>query len=68
MKTVETLKQEFIERIADVDKSNMSVFELCNYAELLKKADELFKPSYMEYMANAIAPLGNLCAGKKEGT
>lgn len=68
MKTIETLKQEFVDRISEIDKSNMSIFELCNYAELLKKADELFKPSYMDCITSAIAPIGSLCAGKKEGT
>lgn len=67
MKTIENLKQEFVDHIAGIDKSTMSVFELCNYAELLKKTDELFKPGYAEIMTNWVkSPLWNCCAGKKE--
>lgn len=67
MKTIENLKQEFVDHIAGIDKSKMTVFELCNYAELLKKADELFKPGYAEIMTTwANSPLWNCCAGKKE--
>nr|DAM16866.1 MAG TPA: hypothetical protein [Caudoviricetes sp.] len=37
----------------------MSMYELCNYADLLRKADELFAPSYAEMIANgAFAPFG----------
>ena len=37
----------------------MSMYELCNYADLLRKADELFAPSYAEIIANgALAPFG----------
>lgn len=35
----------------------MSMYELSNYADLLRKADELFAPSYAEMIANgAFAP------------
>lgn len=68
MKTIETLKQEFVERIAAIGKTKMNIFELCNYADLLKKADELFKPGYADIMANLTAsPLMGMCARKKEG-
>ena len=57
MKTVEELKQEFVDHIATLDKSKMSMYELSNYADLLRKADELFAPSYAEMIANgAFAP------------
>lgn len=59
MKTVDELKQEFVNHIATLDKSEMSMYELCNYADLLRKADELFAPSYAEIIANgALAPFG----------
>ena len=59
MKTVDELKQEFVDHIATLDKSEMSMYELCNYADLLRKADELFSPSYAEIIANgALAPFG----------
>ncbi len=59
MKTVDELKQEFVDHIATLDKSEMSMYELCNYADLLRKADELFAPSYAEIIANgALAPFG----------
>lgn len=52
MKTVDELKQEFVDHIATLDKSKMSMYELSNYADLLRKADELFAPSYAEMIAN----------------
>ena len=59
MKTVDELKQEFVEHIATLDKSEMSMYELCNYADLLRKVDELFAPSYAEMIANgAFSPFG----------
>nr|DAZ55791.1 MAG TPA: hypothetical protein [Caudoviricetes sp.] len=37
----------------------MSMYDLSNYADLLRKADELFAPSYAEMVANgAFAPFG----------
>lgn len=67
MKTIEMLKQEFVEHIATIDKRKMSIYELCNYADLLHKADELFKPSYAEIMPSfTTSPLFGMCAGKKE--
>ena len=57
MKTVDELKQEFVDHIATLDKSEMSMYDLSNYADLLRKADELFAPSYAEMIANgAFAP------------
>nr|DAE19853.1 MAG TPA: hypothetical protein [Siphoviridae sp. ctVCm11] len=59
VKTVDELKQEFVEHIATLDKSEMSMYDLSNYADLLRKADELFAPSYAEMIANgAFAPFG----------
>lgn len=59
MKTVDGLKQEFVDHIATLDKSEMSMYELCNYADLLRKTDELFAPSYAEMIANgAFSPFG----------
>ena len=59
MKTVDELKQKFVDHIATLDKSEMSMYELCNYADLLRKADELFAPSYAEMIANsAFSPFG----------
>lgn len=59
MKTVDELKQGFVDHIATLDKNEMSMYELCNYANLLRKADELFAPSYAEMIANgAFAPFG----------
>lgn len=67
MKTIEMLKQEFVDHIATIDKSKMSVYELCSYADLLKKADELFKPRYAEMMTTwANSPLWGCCTSKKE--
>ena len=59
MKTVDELKQEFVNHIATLDKSEMSMYELCNYADLLRRADKLFAPSYAEMIANGtVAPFG----------
>ena len=59
MKTVDELKQEFVDHIATLDKSEMRMYELCNYADLLRKTDELFAPSYAEMIANgAFTPFG----------
>ena len=52
MKTIDKLKQEFVDHLADMDKSKMSMFELTNYADLLRKANELLAPSYAEMIAN----------------
>lgn len=52
MKTIDELKQEFVDHLATMDKSEMSMFELTNYADLLRKANELFAPSYAEMIAN----------------
>lgn len=57
MKTTADLKQEFIDHIATLDKANMSLAELSAYADLVRKADDLFKPSYAEMMANGLSPL-----------
>lgn len=59
MKTVDELKQEFVDHIATLDKREMSMYDLSNYADLLRKADELFAPSYAEMIANgSFAPFG----------
>lgn len=55
MKTTAELKQEFVDYIATLDKANMSLVELSAYADLVRKADDLFKPSYAEMMANGIS-------------
>jgi hypothetical protein len=66
VKTINDLKQELIDHIATLDKSGMGLIELGYYAELLHKADELFKPSYTDMMAGlALSPFA--MAGKKEG-
>ena len=52
MKTIDDLKQEFVDHLAAMDKSEMSMFELSNYADLLYKADALFKPSYTDVLAS----------------
>ena len=59
VKTVDELKLEFVDHIATLDKSEMSMYDLSNYADLLRKADELLAPSYAEMIANgAFAPFG----------
>ncbi len=66
MKTINDLKQEFADHIGSLDKTSMSLFELSAYADLLRKTDELFRPSYAETMASGImAPFGAIL-GKKE--
>lgn len=67
MKTIADLKQEFVDHIATLDKSSMSLVELGYYADLLHKTDELFKPSYADMMANvALSPFAMF--GKKGDT
>lgn len=56
MKTIDDLKQEFVDHLAAMDKSEMSMFELSNYADLLYKADALFKPSYTDVLASGFIP------------
>lgn len=56
MKTIDELKQEFVDHLAAMDKSEMSMFELTNYADLLHKADLLFKPDYVDMFAKGFVP------------
>ena len=57
MKTIADLKQELVDHIATLDKSSMSIIDLGYYAELLRKTDDLFKPSYEDMMAGfALSP------------
>nr|DAH38242.1 MAG TPA: hypothetical protein [Caudoviricetes sp.] len=66
MKTVDELKQEFVDHIATLDKTSMTLVELGYYAELLRKADDLFRPSYTDMMAGiGLAPFA--MAARKEG-
>lgn len=58
---MEKLKEEFLEHLETMDKSKMSVYDLIAYADLLRKTDELFKPSYPEVMANFASSIGCLC-------
>lgn len=43
MATIAELKQEFVNHIATLDKSEMSLTDLRYYAELIKCADQLFE-------------------------
>lgn len=56
MKTIDELKQEFVDYLATMDKSKMSMVELANYADLLHKADLLFKPDYVDMFAKVLVP------------
>lgn len=47
---IEKLKQEFVGRIEALDRSSMGLGDLIAYADLLKKASDLFQPSYSEVM------------------
>ena len=67
MRTVNELKTDFVNHLATLDKSKMNIYELGNYADLLRKADDLFKPSYTDLLSNgALSPFGAIF-GKKEG-
>lgn len=67
MKTIEELKQEFANHLAGLDKSQMTLYELSCYVDLLRKADELFKPGYTEVMSGLATSLGNLAGGVGNG-
>lgn len=67
MKTIEELKQEFLNHLAEMDKSQMTLYELSCYVDLLRKADDLFKPGYTEVMSGLAARLGNLAGGVGNG-
>lgn len=56
MKTIDELKQEFLDYLATMDKSKMNMFELANYADLLHKTDLLFKPDYVDMFAKGFVP------------
>lgn len=56
MKTIDELKQEFLDYLATMDKSKMNMFELANYADLLHKTDLLFKPDYVDMFAKGFFP------------
>nr|DAI02004.1 MAG TPA: hypothetical protein [Caudoviricetes sp.] len=43
MATIAELKQEFVNYIATLDKSEMSLTDLRYYAELIRCADQLFE-------------------------
>jgi hypothetical protein len=67
MKTIDELKQEFVDHLAAMDKSEMSMVELTNYADLLHKADNLFKPSYTDVLASGfISPFAATTWKKEE--
>jgi hypothetical protein len=66
MKTIDELKQEFVDQLAAMDKSEMSMVELANYADLLHKADALFKPSYTDVLASSFIPPFAATTWKKE--
>ena len=66
MKTIDELKQEFVDHLAAMDKSKMSMYELTNYADLLHKADALFKPSYTDVLASGFIPPFAATTWKKE--
>jgi hypothetical protein len=61
MKTIEELKNELVVRIEELDKSQMGLHDLICYADLLKKADDLFQPSYSEMMAAIMSNAGCAC-------
>ncbi len=67
MKTIEELKQEFVNHLAGLDKSQMTLYELSCYVDLLRKADELFKLGYTDVMAELATSLGNLAGGASNG-
>lgn len=64
MKTINDLKQEFVEHLATLDKSTMSLYELSSYADLLRKTDDLFKPGFAESLG-VMPPFGALFGGKE---
>jgi hypothetical protein len=66
MKTIDELKQEFVDHLAAMDKFEMSMVELANYADLLHKADALFKPSYTDVLASGFIPPFAATTWKKE--
>ena len=67
MKTIEELKQEFVNHLATLDKDQMTLYELSCYVDLLRKADELFKPGYTDVMADFASSIGNLAGGVGHG-
>jgi hypothetical protein len=66
MGTVNELKTDFVNHLATLELPKMSLVELGAYADLLRKADDLFKPSYTDYLMNGFnSPFGAIM-GKKE--
>lgn len=61
MKTIEELKNELVGRIEELDKRQMGLYDLICYADLLKKADDLFQPSYSEMMSAIISTAECAC-------
>lgn len=57
------LKKEFVNRIESLDKSSMGLCDLIAYADLLRKADDLFQPNYSEMMTSLMSNIG--CAAKR---
>lgn len=57
------LKKEFVNRIESLDKSSMRLCDLIAYADLLRKADDLFQPNYSEMMTSLMSNIG--CASKR---
>lgn len=58
---IEKLKQEFVVRIEALDRSSMGLGDLIAYADLLKKASDLFQPSYSEMMTSLMSNIGCAC-------
>ncbi len=67
MATNKELKQGFIDYLATLDKSKMSLYELNTYADLLRKADMLSLPGYADFAANSIPPLACGMEAKVDG-
>lgn len=62
MITFEDIKQKYLDHLAEINLTELSMSDLATYGCILRNVDEMLKPSYAEQMAGLM--MG--CACKKE--
>lgn len=67
MRTISELNQELVDYLGSMDKEEMSIAELSTYVDVLKKANDLFKPNYMDMLMNGFSPFSGCCTERKGG-
>ena len=66
MKTISELNQELVDHLGSMDKEEMNLVELSAYVDVLKKANELFKPDYVDMIMNGLHSTP-CCSSERKG-